>query len=146
MKKPRFIPETLSAIKAFEAFKQEDEYNLCVMDEYGGFAGSLRIRDLIEEIVGELGNAPEEKPVVLQEDGSWYADGSISLDELAETPGLEEMEKEQGKDYHTLAGFILKLAGEIPRAGEHFIWQDYDFTIIRLDGNRIDKVRISKSR
>jgi putative hemolysin len=144
MKKPRFIPETLSALKAFEAFKQENEYNLCVMDEYGGFAGSLRIRDLIEEIVGELGNAPEEKPVVAQEDGSWYADGSISLDELAEMPGLEEMEKEQGKDYHTLAGFILKLAGEIPRAGEHFTWEDFCFTIIRLDGNRIDKVRISK--
>jgi putative hemolysin len=47
MKKPRFIPETLSALKAFEAFRREDEYYLCVMDEYGGFAGSLRVRDLI---------------------------------------------------------------------------------------------------
>jgi len=145
MKKPRFIPETLSALKAFEAFKQESEYNLCVMDEYGGFAGSLRIRDLVEEIIGELENAPEEEAIILQADGTWLADGSVSLDELAETPGLEALEQEQGKDYHTLAGFILKLAGEIPRTGERFDWEGYRFTVVDLDGNRIDKVLIGKS-
>jgi putative hemolysin len=145
MKKPRFIPETLSAVKAFEAFKEEDAFNLCVMDEYGGFAGSLSIRDLIEEIVGELGDAPEEEPVVRQKDGTWLVDGSISLDELAETPGLEVLGgEEHGRDYHTLAGFILKLAGEIPRTGAQFEWGEYRFTVVDLDGNRIDKLLISK--
>ncbi|MDR2701075.1 MAG: hemolysin family protein [Spirochaetaceae bacterium] len=146
MKKPRFIPETLSALKAFEAFKEEDEYNLCVMDEYGGFAGSLSIRDLVEEIVGEMGNAPEEAPVILREDGTWLADGSISLDELAETPGLEALAEEQGRDYHTLAGFILKLAGEIPQTGAYFDWEDFRFTVLDLDGNRIDKVLIERHK
>jgi len=145
MKKPRFIPETLSALKAFEAFKQEGEYNLCVMDEYGGFAGSLRIRDLVEEIIGELENTPEEEEIILQDDGTWLAGGSVSLDDLAETPGLEALEQEQGKDYHTLAGFILKLAGEIPRAGERFDWEGYRFTVVELDGNRIDKVLIGRN-
>jgi len=143
MKKPRFIPETLSALKAFEAFKDEGVNNLCVMDEYGGFAGSLSIRNLVEEITGELGNAPEESPVILREDGTWLADGSISLDELAETPGLEALEEEQGRDYHTLAGFILKLAGEIPQTGAYFDWEDFRFTVLDLDGNRIDKVLIA---
>jgi putative hemolysin len=148
MKKPRFIPETLSALKAFEAFKREDEYYLCVMDEYGGFAGSLRVRDLIEEIVGGLSGSPrEEDPVILQDDGTWLADGSVSMDELAKVPGLEEMEKSgvSSPDYHTLAGFILKLAGDIPRTGESFDWENYRFKVLDLDGNRIDKVLISKS-
>jgi putative hemolysin len=155
MKKPRFIPETLSALKAFEAFRREDEYYLCVMDEYGGFAGSLRVRDLIEEIVGGLSGSPrDEDPVTLQEDGTWLADGSISMDELAEVPGLEDLaiKGSQGSqgipfrglpDYHTLAGFILKLAGDIPRTGESFSWENYRFTVLDLDGNRIDKVLIS---
>jgi putative hemolysin len=142
MKKPRFIPETLSALKAFEAFKREDEYYLCVMDEYGGFAGSLRFRDLIEEIVGTLTSTEEE--VVLQEDGTWLADGSVNVDELAETPELEELGEENPRDYHTLAGFILKLAGEIPRTGESFSWRNFRFKVLDLDGNRIDKVQISK--
>ncbi|MDR2552212.1 MAG: hemolysin family protein [Treponema sp.] len=143
MKKPRFIPETLSAIKAFEAFKREAEDCLCVMDEYGGFAGSLRIRDLIEEIVGELTPSPAEEAVLLQENGSWLVDGSVSVDELAETPGLEELGAETPRDYHTLAGFILKLAGDIPRTGEGFTWKQFRFKVLDLDGNRIDKVLIS---
>ncbi|MDR2072612.1 MAG: hemolysin family protein [Spirochaetaceae bacterium] len=139
MRKPRFIPETLGALKAFETFKQEEEYYLCVMDEYGGFAGSLRFRDLI---IGTLTRTDNE--VILQEDGTWLVDGSVSVDELAETLGLEELGEENARDYHTLAGFILKLAGEIPRTGENFSWKNFRFKVLDLDGNRIHRVRISK--
>ena len=147
MKKPRFIPETLTALKAFEAFGQEEEYYLCVMDEYGGFAGSLRIKDLIDEIVDNE-NSPEavadEEAFIRQEDGTWLADGSVSLDELAEVQEFEALGEEQGRDYHTLAGFIMKLSGEIPRTGEVFSWEQFHFTVLDKDGNRIDKVLISK--
>ncbi|MDR1506956.1 MAG: hemolysin family protein [Treponema sp.] len=145
MKPPVFIPETMSALKAFEAFRREDEYYLCVMDEYGGFAGSLRVRNLLEEIVGELsGSAPEEDAVIQQEDGSWLADGSVSVDELAKILELESMGENHG-DYHTLAGFILKLAGDIPKTGDVFNWGVFRFKVIDRDGNRIDKVLISKA-
>jgi putative hemolysin len=144
MKPPHFIPETMSALKAFEAFEREDEYYLCVMDEYGGFAGSLRVRNLLEEIVGELaGSASEEEAVILQEDGSWLADGSVSVDELAEVLELESLGENHG-DYHTLAGFILKLAGDIPKTGDSFSWGAFRFKVVDRDGNRIDKVLITR--
>ena len=147
MKKPRFIPETLSALKAFNVFAigLENENYLCVMDEYGGFAGHLRIRNLIDEIVGEPETIPgnnAEETLIRMHDGSYLADGSISLDELAEKPELSALGQEQGRDFHTLAGFILKLAGEIPKPGEQFNWEQYSFTIQDLDGNRINKVLI----
>jgi putative hemolysin len=144
MKPPHFIPETMSALKAFEAFEREDEYCLCVMDEYGGFAGSLRVRNLLEEIVGELaGSASGEDAVIPQEDGSWLADGSVSVDELAKILELESLGENHG-EYHTLAGFILKLAGDIPKTGDSFNWQAFRFKVIDRDGNRIDKVLISR--
>jgi putative hemolysin len=146
MKPPHFIPETMSALKAFEAFEREDEYYLCVMDEYGGFAGSLRVRNLLEEIVGELsGSAAEEEAVILQEDGSWLVDGSVSVDELAEVLELESLGENHG-DYHTLAGFILKLAGDIPKTGDSFSWGAFRFQVVDRDGNRIDKVLISREK
>ena len=142
MKNPRFIPETMSALKAFEAFRNEGENCLCVMDEYGGFAGLLQIGDLMEEITGGFtGDSPEET-LVRQEDGSWLADGGISIDDLAEVLGLENMGK-SGGEYHTLAGFILKLAGDIPRAGDSFNWEGYRFQVLGRDGNRIGKVLVS---
>ena len=144
MRPAYFIPETMSALKAFEAFKNTDAQDLFVMDEYGGFAGILTVRNLIEEIVGELSaSSAEDEEIVELEDGSYLADGSVSIDEAAQVLELESLGEEQS-DYHTLAGFILYLAGEIPSAGVYFDYKGYRFTITDVDGNRIDKIMITK--
>jgi putative hemolysin len=141
---PYFVPETMPAIKAFEAFKKAGADYLFVMDEYGGFAGILTVRNLIEEIVGQL-SASEAggEEILLQEDGSWLADGSVNIDAAARALSLSGLGGEHG-DYHTLAGFILDLAGEIPKTGARFDYHGYRFKIVDMDGNRIDKVLISR--
>jgi putative hemolysin len=143
-KKARFIPETMTALKAFEAFKHHNEDYICVMDEYGGFAGSLTLRDLLEAIVGELSrSASNEEPVLRQADGTWLADGNVNIDDLAEKIGLAQTEDEH-KEYHTLAGYILSMAEEIPKTGAEFTRGGFTFKIVDMDGNRIDKVWIAK--
>jgi putative hemolysin len=144
MKPPYFVPETMPAIKAFEAFKKADADYLFVMDEYGGFAGILTVRNLIEEIVGQLSASEAEGEEILpQEDGSWLADGSVNVDDAAQALSLSGLGGEHG-DYHTLAGFILDLAGEIPKTGACVDYHGYRFKIVDMDGNRIDKVLISR--
>jgi putative hemolysin len=144
IKKVGFIPETMSALKSFEAFKRGETDYLFVMDEYGGFAGLLSVRDLIEEIVGQLSeNAGEEESILPQEDGTWLADGSASIDDIAAVLDLDSL-TESHQDYHTLAGFILSLAGEIPKTAASFSSNGFNFKIVDMDGNRIDKVLISK--
>ena len=143
MRPPYFIPETMSAIKAFEAFKKADATNLFVMDEYGGFAGILTVRNLIEEIVGELSaSSGEEESIVKQEDGTWLADGGVSIDDAVRELNLDRLGNEH-PEYHTLAGLILDLAGEIPREGAYFDYNGFRFKIIDMDGNRIDKIMVS---
>jgi putative hemolysin len=146
MKEPRFVPETMSALKAFEAFRGRNEKYIFVMDEYGGFAGSLSVRDLVEGIVGQLTpSAPEEAAILPQEDGTWLVDGSVNIDELARTISLSSLVEEHRNgrpEYHTLAGFILELAGEIPKTGAGFDYRGFRFKIVDMDGNRIDKVMI----
>ena len=144
MRTPYFIPETMSALKAFEAFKKANATSLFVMDEYGGFAGVLTVRNLIEEIVGELSaTSKDEETIVKQEDGSWLASGGVSVDDAAAELELRQLGDSQG-DYHTLAGFILDLAEEIPRPGQHFDYGGFRFKIADMDNNRIDKIRIFK--
>ena len=145
MRPPYFIPETMSALKAFEAFKKADANDLFVMDEYGGFAGILTVQNLIEEIVGELSASDEEEEtIVKQEDGTWLADGGVSIDDAARELELAALVDEQ-KEYHTLAGFILYLAGEIPRPGASFNYNGFSFKVLDLDHNRIDKILISRA-
>ncbi|GHV60250.1 hypothetical protein AGMMS49587_00980 [Spirochaetia bacterium] len=144
IKKVGFIPETMSALKAFEAFKRGETDHLFVMDEYGGFAGLLSVRDLIEEIVGQLSEGEaEEEGILPQGDGTWLAEGSANIDDIAAILNLSSL-AETHQDYHTLAGFILSLAGEIPKTAASFSYNGFNFKIVDMDGNRIDKVMISK--
>jgi len=144
MKKVQFVPETMPAVKAFESFKNSEVNFLFVMDEYGGLAGIVSAKALVEEIVGNLsGSRQEEEPLIRQEDGVWYADGLLNIDEAAEVLSLPIHDAEHSS-YHTLAGFVLFLAGELPRPGDSFVYQGYRFLVKQMDGNRIDKLEISK--
>jgi putative hemolysin len=142
MSPPYFVPETMSSIRAFEAFKRGESNFLFVIDEYGGFAGVLSVRDLIEEIVGELSaTASEDNEILAQDDGSYLVDGSVHIDDIAKILPIAGFPATP-QEYHTLAGFILELAGEIPRAGSVFEWNGYRFKVVDMDGNRIDKLLI----
>ncbi|GHV74076.1 hypothetical protein AGMMS49940_13780 [Spirochaetia bacterium] len=142
MAPPHFVPETMSSIRAFEAFKRGESNFLLVIDEYGGFAGVLSVRDLIEEIVGELSaKTSDDDAILAQEDGSYLVDGSVNIDDIAKILPIAGF-PETPQEYHTLAGFILELAGEIPRTGAVFDWNGYRFKVVDMDGNRIDKLLI----
>lgn len=144
MKKAWFVPQTMPALKAFESFKKAQADYIFVMDEYGGFAGMLSTMDLMEEIVGELAdNRDETDSIVMRNDGTWLADGGISIDDVAEELSIPDLAGEH-PDYNTLAGFILSLTGELPKAGDSFTCRGFKWTITAMDGNRIDKVIISK--
>ena len=144
MKKAYFVPQTMPALKAFESFKKARADYIFVMDEYGGFAGMLSLRDLIEEIVGELADDHEETEAIIpQDENTWLADGGVSIDDIIEVLELHDLAEEH-PDYHTLAGLVLALAGELPRKGDSFTYQGFRFTISAMDGNRIDKVLINK--
>jgi putative hemolysin len=146
MTPPHFVPETMSSIKAFEAFKRGDSAFLLVIDEYGGFAGVLSTLDLVEEIVGELSaDDSGDDAIVAQSDGSYLADGSVNIDDIAELLPIAGFSASP-QEYHTLAGFILELAGEIPRTGAVFESNEHRFTVVDMDGNRIDKVLIEPIR
>jgi len=143
MKKAQFVPETMSALKAFESFKQGQADFLFVMDEYGGLAGVISIRALVEEIVGELSTPMQkEEPLIKQEDGSFIADGTLNIDDAAKALSLIGLPEEG--DFHTLAGFVLHLSGELPRVGDSFVYQGNKFRVLEMDGNRIDKLLINK--
>ena len=140
MRAASFAPETMPAIKAFESFRKGEADDLFVMDEYGGFAGMVSAWNLMENIVGELTTAGEEVEATLKDDGSWVANGSLNLDDTADMlslPGLDG-----SGDYHTLAGLVLSLAGELPAVGDEFEYRGYRFTVLDMEGHRINKVGI----
>ena len=145
IKPAQFILETLSAYETLELFKQNKIHYGLVIDEYGSTVGMVTLNDILEAIVGDFNEpSPDELQITQREDGSWLADGQMPFYEFAYEFNIQGFDKGKIK-FNTLAGLAMSVLRHIPKAGEKFKWKDFEFEIIDLDGNRIDKLIIRRS-
>ena len=146
MRKVLFIPENNSAYQVLEKIKQTKIHYAFIVDEYGSLLGMITVKDILNAIVGEM---PEEEDdeygIVERQDGSYFIDGQIQfydfLTKFDKTVWINEGENE----FDTLAGFILHELKRIPVTGDTFDWRGFQFEIVDMDGQRIDKVLVKIS-
>lgn len=121
---------------------QKDSISLTVvLDEYGALAGLITIEDLIEEIVGELRDeydTDEEDDIQCLSDTVYKVLGSTPLDDIAETLHLPL----ESDDYDSIAGHVINLLQHFPNVGETAEDEYAIYTVLLVDGNRIDKIRL----
>jgi putative hemolysin len=134
-----FVPESKSGSDLLREMQKKNVRMAIVVDEYGGVAGLVTIEDLIEEIVGEIGDEHEKAEVVRENDHSYVVPGNMDIDRLDELFGL----RPEGKESATVAGLVSELAGRIPRKGEVIEEDGLRFEVIEATGRRVERVRIS---
>jgi putative hemolysin len=134
-----FVPESKSGSDLLREMQRKNIRMAIVVDEYGGVAGLVTIEDLIEEIVGEIGDEHEKAEVVRENDHSYVVPGNMDIDRLDELFGL----RLEGKESATVAGLVSELAGRIPRKGEVIEEDGLRFEVIESTGRRVERVRIS---
>jgi putative hemolysin len=141
LREPVFLPESVSALKAFAALKAGGAKSALILDEYGGVSGLISLTDLVESIVGDMPRTGDEAEpeITRRQDGSFLVDGSLPLQRFGQEFGLE---LESLVDYDTVAGLVLDRMGTIPRAGDKCRWEDLLIEVMDMDGNRIDKILV----
>jgi putative hemolysin len=145
LKQPLFVPETTTALKALDLFKNSHIHMALIVDEYGAVEGLVTTNDVLEAIVGDIA-VPEsqiELYAIQREDGSWLLDGALPIDELKEILSIRNLPAEGKAGYQTLAGFILAHLGRIPAVADYFEWNNLRFEVMDMDGRRIDKVLVA---
>jgi putative hemolysin len=148
VKEPLFVSETLGALQVLETFKTSGKHFAVVYDEHGGMTGVLSVIDVLEAIVGGLPETDDtsDLPVVVREDGSLLIDGSLPLDDFTEAIGITNGAAGFPEGIKTLGGFIMDELGHIPRVGDHFLWMEWRFEVMDMDGRRVDKVLVMNSK
>ena len=146
MRKALFIPENNSAYQVLEKIKQTKIHYAFIVDEYGSLLGMITVKDILNAIVGEMPEEEDDEYVIIErKDGSYLIDGQIQfydfLTKFDKTIWINEGENE----FDTLAGFILHELKRIPATGDTFDWRGFDFEIVDMDGQRIDKVLVKIS-
>jgi putative hemolysin len=145
MRTPVAIPEVMSIFDLLLTFRKGVEHFAVVIDEYGGLQGIVTVDDVLGAIAGDIPSTDEavEKPYFVSADGAYTIDGSMAYSEAAALLEITAPADEDGA-YGTLAGFSLARLGRLPKAGDHFDWEDWSFEIVDMDGRRIDKIRAKR--
>lgn len=122
-----FVPEGVRTDILFRNMRKSRNYFAIVLDEYGGMSGIITMNDLIEEIVGDLGDDGENAlPDIESIDrGTWKIRGSAPLDSVEEKLGIRLPDDE----YDTFGGFVFGVLGNIPEDGSQPEIEDYGLHI-----------------
>jgi putative hemolysin len=139
---PLFVPASTRALTVLEQFRKTGVHVALVVNEYGHAEGLVTLTDILEGLVGELAELVEDA-VVQRADGSWLVNAGVEMEAVLDLLGLPELSGEDA-GCRTLGGFIMHRLGHVPKAAEHFDWEDYRVEVVDMDGRRIDKVLICR--
>jgi len=133
-----FVPESKLGSDLLREMRRNNIRMAIAVDEYGGVAGLVTIEDLVEEIVGEIGDEHEKSQVIKENDHSYIVPGNMDVDHLDELFGV----RPDGKEAATVAGLVTELAGRIPQKGEIIEEEGLRFEVLESTDRRVERVRI----
>ena len=147
VKPVRFVPESTPISDLLTMMQRSHLKTVMVVDEFGRTSGLITLEDLVEEILGESSHDEndENEDVVLLEridDETVLVEAQMNLTELNEILGLA---LPLADDYQTLGGFLLYQWQKIPTQNETLRYQNLTFTVITVQGPRLEKIRIHRA-
>lgn len=136
-----FIPETKLISEILKEMQKRGERLAIVTDEYGGTEGVITMEDILEEIVGDLGDTTqtEIKNYSKLPDGKYYVLGSMDISEFNKIFNIDLPESDE---YNTIAGFISYSTGKILNVGESFEYNSLVFELIKKIRQKMVQFRV----
>jgi putative hemolysin len=132
------VPSTKNCAELLAEMREANSEMAAVIDEYGGTAGIVTFRDLIEQLLGYFYPSGEKQFVELSEDRFRVA-GHLKIEELSELLG-----REIESDAHTVAGLITDTLGEIPPPGTKAVIDRTEFTVKSISETRILEIEVRR--
>ena len=114
---PYFVPDSVKADVLFRNMKGGGHPLAVVLDEYGGMTGIVTINDLVEQLVGDLGEEnvrPSAHPPIEEAGpGTWIIRGEAPLEQVARTLDITL----PCDDFDTFNGLVFGAMTTIPEDG-----------------------------
>ena len=143
-----FVPPSMRAIDLLARMQATRIHLSLVVDEYGGTDGLASIEDIVEQIVGEIGDEHDEddRPAVAQQpDGSFVADARATIEDVVATVGNDFDVGDAAEEVDTIGGYLVTRAGRLPIRGEIVPGPGlFEFEVLDADPRRVKRIRITR--
>jgi putative hemolysin len=144
MREVLVVPETKPLPDLLTEFKVRKRHLAVVVDEFGSTAGVVTVEDVLEQLVGEIEDEFDiSGPVFVPGAASMTLDGSVNIRDL-ESQYHIALPRDEG--FETLAGFVLTQLQKIPTVGDSFEYQGRRYTVMAMDGLRVEAVKIEAAQ
>lgn len=145
MTKPWFIPDNTSLMQQLQLFRSRREHFAIVVDEYGDLQGIVTLEDILEEIVGDINDESDISNLDVMgirkiTDNTYIVDGQVPLRDINRKFNWNINDE----NAVTIAGYLLDMTRTIPEQGQRFVFDGFQFEIIKRNKNQISSVKISK--
>jgi putative hemolysin len=140
MRKPRFVPDSLSVIGLLEALSASEVRMAIVLDEHGALEGIVTAADILGAVAGVMAFSPRDglTPAVRRADGSWIIDGITPIEDFERLVGATRVAGDG--DFSTVAGLVIAELRRLPAVGDSVRRGAHEFEVVDMDGRRIDKI------
>ena len=134
------VPETRELEDVLADMRVRQNQLAVVVDEHGGTAGIITLEDILEEILGEIGDETDRVEVRTRSEaqGSTVVSGRLNLDEVEEATGFRVPEG----PYETLAGFVVARMGYLPEVSDMVVFDGWRIEVVAVDGHRVATLRV----
>jgi len=143
MREAYHVPETKRADELLRQMRKERVHIAVVLDEFGGTAGLVFFEDLVETIIGEIGDEYDERKPLIEtvKPGQIRVSAGVNVEEVNELTGLDLPQE----DFDTIGGLVFHMLGRVPEEGDTIDLNEGTITVESVEGRRIRKVMITKS-
>ena len=140
-----FIPESKRLSELLKEFRASHHHMAVVVDEYGGVSGLVTIEDVLEQIVGDIGDeydVDDDLDIRKEGDRQFSVKGTTRIEEFNQFFGTAFSDEE----FDTIGGLVIHFLSRLPRRGETFTLDGLEFRVVRADRRRLDLLRVTTNR
>jgi CBS domain containing-hemolysin-like protein len=142
MQPAQYFPETQKVEDILFSMQKSGIHMGIVVDEYGGAVGILTLEDLVEEIIGEIGDEYDADAQLYKElsEGRYLIQARMEIDAINERLKLNLPPGQ----YETLAGFLLQQFNCIPDEGDELYFKHLKFVVRQASDRVIRTVEVTR--
>jgi magnesium and cobalt transporter len=136
------VPESKKVEPLLKEFRSDRYHMAIVVDEYGGVSGVITIEDILEQIVGEIEDETDDE---IEEEIKHLAGNVYLVKALTELSDFNDFFNcnFNENDADTIGGIVLRQFNHMPKKGELFSLDKFEFKVLAADNRRMQMLQVS---